>query len=390
MRKLYTTLIAVIMTLTATAQTTPTKMKVNLSNGTSQTFNIADIADVTFEGEEGGGEVTPPTPTVQGVVEIEIPEITSYSESKVYKVMLGETKIAEICLEYINTIDAQRLVIYPVDAQGKAILTKGFSLADGGSVVWNTSANTVTYTAGSDTPIPVVYYIDGNFAWEPNADELESSEVVEDVIVDKRGLLETNTYGIVKIGTQYWMAENLRAKYMTDGTSIPMYKGTQAEEWKGLTKPAYHIIYDDVDDEYGIFTAYGCMYNGYTVKSDKIAPEGWAITSADDWTTLKTYLGSGGGGKIRSTDAAVWNSGVTATNLSGLNIPGGGLFNPAGDGDDRLGEQVYYWTTTKGTNLAGQESDSYLKCMFMNKTSVINVTANHTFEFGHYIRCIRK
>lgn len=53
MRKLYTTLIAVIMTLTATAQTTPTKMKVNLSNGTSQTFNIADIADVTFEGEEG-------------------------------------------------------------------------------------------------------------------------------------------------------------------------------------------------------------------------------------------------------------------------------------------------------------------------------------------------
>lgn len=386
MKKLYTVILAATLALAAAAQTTPTKMKINYKSGFSETISLSTIDNITFVGEDP----TPVAPGVNGTFEIEVPAADSFTESLVYKVMNEENvQVAEICYEYINTVNERRIVIYPCSALGATDLTRGFVTDDGGSIAWDKSANTCTYTAGTDA-VPVLYYENGNLVLEPVSDEHESTILQPYTLEDKRGLLETNIYPIVKIGTQYWMAENLRAKYLNDGTSIPMYKGTQVVEWKALTSPAWHVIYDDVDDEYGIFTEYGCMYNGYAVKDDKIAPKGWAVTSADDWTVLKTYLGTGGGGKVRSTSPAVWNDGVSASNLSGLNIPGGGYFNPAGDGDDRLGEQVYYWTTSIGTDLFGGESDSYLRCMLMSKTSAINITGNHTFEFGHYIRCIRK
>lgn len=386
MKRLYTMITALLLVVAATAQTTPTKMKINLTNGLSQTFELANISDITFEGED---EVIP-EPSSE-VLEIIIP--TDFSESNVIKVLNGDQQVAEICKEYVRSygvVDAQMVVIYPMGSDGKADLTKGFSAYDGGSLVWDLENDSVkSYTVGEGA-LTKIYMQDGAFLTSTTATELVTATLEPYTIVDKRGLLETNTYPIVKIGTQYWMAENLKAKYLTDGTAIPMYKGTQVAEWKALTSPACHIIYDDVDDEYQIFSTYGCMYNGYTVKNEKIAPEGWAVTSADDWTKLKTYLKTSTGGKIRSTSAAVWNDGVSASNLSGLNIPGGGFFNPAGDGDDQLGNQVYYWTTSKGTDFLDRESDSYLKCMLMSKTSPINLTGNHTFEFGHYIRCIRK
>ena len=394
MRKLYTTLIAVIMTLTAIAQTTPTTMKVNLSNGISQTFNIADIADVTFESEEWGGEVMPPTPTVQGVVEIEIPEITSYSDSKVYKVMLGETKIAEICLEYINTLNAQKMVIYPTDTDGKAILTKGVSLSDGGSVVWNESANTVTYTAGTNSPAQQVYYENGKFVWEPNADELEASEVVADKIQDNRGLLEKNSYGIVKIGTQYWMSENLKAKFYRDGSAITNIQSSQIDSWKNTTAGAYHPFADDTDFE----TLYGEIYNAYAFKDSRgLAPQGWDIPELSDYSALKSYLGTSSGNKMKSTVPMDWNdSGNTAytpTDLSGFSANAAGCFLPLsqGDGGDTyLGSRTYFWTKTTGTD-STFGTTGYMYVGLTNVTKALFIaTEPRDATFGYYIRCIRK
>jgi hypothetical protein len=50
--------------------------------------------------------------------------------------------------------------------------------------------------------------------------------------------IEGNIYNTVPIGTQVWMAENLKTTTYKDGiTGIPNV--TDPDTWKGLTGPAY-------------------------------------------------------------------------------------------------------------------------------------------------------
>lgn len=42
----------------------------------------------------------------------------------VQRVMLGDVKVAEVCEEYIKELGERRVIVYPCDAQGRAILTK--------------------------------------------------------------------------------------------------------------------------------------------------------------------------------------------------------------------------------------------------------------------------
>ena len=47
---------------------------------------------------------------------------------------------------------------------------------------------------------------------------------------------EGNKYKTILIGTQTWMAENLKTTSLTDGTPIPVV--TDASAWSGITSPA--------------------------------------------------------------------------------------------------------------------------------------------------------
>ena len=145
---------------------------------------------------------------------------------------------------------------------------------------------------------------------------------------------DNNRYETVTIGTQEWMAENLRVAHYNDGTPIPLVTdGTTWQNSSNAGNPAY-TWYDN--GVYGIpdygAPEYGALYNWYAIDTlsngnKNVCPLDWHVPSDEDWTILTTHLGgvSVAGGKMKETGLGHWNSpNIGATNESGFSgLPGG-------------------------------------------------------------------
>lgn len=309
---------------------------------------------------------------------------SSFNDGWVQRVMYGDVKVAEVCKEYIKEFDDNRIVVYPCDENGYAILTKGVSASDGGTVVWDEENNTVAYTAGNSTALTMVYLVNGEIVISA-PETVEATDVEADLLIDKRGNEEIS-YKIVKIGTQYWLAENLRATKWIDGTAIPMYKSTQATEWNANTTGAYHVFADD--DEY--ISIYGLLYNGYCIaNAEMLAPEGWEVASMDQWTALRSY-GGPTANNFKSDTEYSWNLGKEGNNVTGFNVWAAGLYSSAtGDADD--GADAWYWTTTPYVDpLSSSPTFQMIRFNQTSKNMVRYTTSGHAYTFGHSVRCVRK
>jgi len=177
--------------------------------------------------------------------------------------------------------------------------------------------------------------------------------------------IDGNVYKTISIGTQTWMAENLKVTRYRNGDSIS--KITDATPWSDLTAGAY-CVYSNNSDKGAI---YGKLYNWYSlIDSRNICPNGWHVPTDTEWETLYSYLGgyvSITSNKMRETGITHWayiNDG--ATNVSGFTaIPGGmrdfgGLFTDVGQmgfwwssapaGDYYNLDAVYYYLDNSGVN----------------------------------------
>jgi len=156
--------------------------------------------------------------------------------------------------------------------------------------------------------------------------------------------IERNKYKTVTIGTQVWMAENLKTTKFNDGSSIPIV--TDNEAWIKLTTPAYSWYNNDSTENK---KAYGALYNWYAVSTNKLCPAGWHVPTDEEWQTLTLYLDGyyTAGGKMKEKGTKHWKSpNIGATNESGFNaLPAGyrslqGIFN-------YIGISAYWWSSTK-------------------------------------------
>ena len=99
-----------------------------------------------------------------------------------------------------------------------------------------------------------------------------------------------NNYAVVKIGTQIWMAENLKTTKYTDGALIPNSGATSGyytnAEWGALTTGALSLYGNNA----GQYTEGPTLYNWYAVNSGKIAPTGWRVPTKDDWVALSNNV----------------------------------------------------------------------------------------------------
>jgi len=133
---------------------------------------------------------------------------------------------------------------------------------------------------------------------------------------------EGNSYKTVKIGSQIWMAENLKATMYNDGTNIPQIK--EGDEWSDLTEGAY-CWYNNEEVSYK--DTFGALYNGFAIASGKICPVGWHIPAVEEMKVLRESLGDSikAGGKLKEAGTVHWLSpNKGADNSSGFTaLPAG-------------------------------------------------------------------
>jgi uncharacterized protein (TIGR02145 family) len=155
---------------------------------------------------------------------------------------------------------------------------------------------------------------------------------------------EGNEYKTVTLGTQEWMAENLKTTKYNDGTPIQMV--TDNEAWVKLTTPAFSWYNNDSTENKN---TYGALYNWYTVNTNKLCPAGWHVPADGEWMTLTTFLEGFriAGGKLKEKGTGHWKSpNTSATNETGFNaLPGGyrsieGVFN-------YIRISGYWWSSTE-------------------------------------------
>jgi uncharacterized protein (TIGR02145 family) len=191
--------------------------------------------------------------------------------------------------------------------------------------------------------------------------------------------IDGNNYYTIQIGTQIWMASNLRVTHYRNADQIPNI--TDATAWQSLTSGAY-CYYNNVSDS---SLEYGKIYNDYTVvDSRNLCPAGWHIPTETEWQVLVTYLGgdSIAGAKLKETGTIHWESPNTgATNETEFyGIPAG----------SRLIDGTFQWNNTNAGFWSSSANDSItvigneLSYSGSNLTTVV-----YKKNEGHAVRCMK-
>ena len=186
------------------------------------------------------------------------------------------------------------------------------------------------------------------------------SSVTSDMVNKTKGKLkdiEDNVYKTIKIGKQWWMAENLKTTMYNDGTPIPYVDDNL--EWKGISTPAY-CWYDNEESTYK--ATHGALYKWQTVNTGKLCPKGWHVPSDAEWKILEMYLGmtqeqsdmegprgAPAGGKLKETGLDYWwEPNFGATNETGFTaLPGGVHVGIPSENDfSGIGEVGCWWSST--------------------------------------------
>ena len=95
-----------------------------------------------------------------------------------------------------------------------------------------------------------------------------------------------NQYGVVTIGEQVWMVENLKTTHYRNGTPIE-YPGANNSAWENNTTGAYAWYDNDITWK----DSYGALYNWYAVNNTNgLCPTGWHVSSDPEWTQLVDYV----------------------------------------------------------------------------------------------------
>lgn len=188
-----------------------------------------------------------------------------------------------------------------------------------------------------------------------------------------------NSYKTVRIGTQIWMAENLRTTSFNDGMEIELIESSST--WDTLSSPGF-CWYNN--DEAGHKESFGALYNGYAVTAGKLCPAGWHVPSADEWQQLIEFLGDtiSGGGKLKEEGTSHWLSpNKGADNSSGFGARAAGIRYFEGTYNALL-SFTSFWSATE----TGEDNQFYLSLYYANPGIGINhISKKHGFS----VRCVK-
>ena len=184
-------------------------------------------------------------------------------------------------------------------------------------------------------------------------------------------------YKTVTIGTQTWMAENLKYLPSVVGPStgsqtspyyyVYGYNGTVVADAKATTN----------------YKTYGVLYNWPAAIN--ACPNGWHLPTDEEWTKLTDYLGGKGvaANKLKETGTTHWKSpNDGATNETGFTALPGGYRKSNGGTFDSLESYGAWWTATEvNTNRAWNRG------MYYYSSIVFKYSTGK--ELGFSIRCVK-
>lgn len=214
-------------------------------------------------------------------------------------------------------------------------------------------------------------------------DEYSDSTAVEylpNSVVD----IDGNVYDAVRIGSQVWMAENLKTTRFANGNSIQLVLNgyinhTQAYRY-------YPRGNESLVEKFGyLYNWPAAMSNEYSSAQNPsgvqgVCPDGWHMPSDPEWEQLIEYVGrqsrfvcdnnSSNIGKALAAQSDWLSNWLTSdpcsigNNLSTNNSTGFSAL-PAGsfgyEKDDDFREYAYFWSSTSNTNVNEAASAYFMK-----------------------------
>jgi uncharacterized protein (TIGR02145 family) len=198
-----------------------------------------------------------------------------------------------------------------------------------------------------------------------------------------------NTYKTIVIGTQEWMAENLKASHYRNGAAIDLV--TNNTTWAGLTTGAtcwYNI------DSASYNCPYGKLYNWYAVADSRgMCPIGWHVPSDYEWKILTKFLDSTAdtncancniaGIFLKSAGTQFWQSN-TANNSSGFSALPGGLRQYSDGAYSDIGGFCYFWSSTQDNIIANAAKS---RIIYYSQDVASAYSGNKRFGFS--VRCTK-
>ena len=274
----------------------------------------------------------------------------------------------------------------------------------------------------------------GGYNGEPDGKEVVDGEGKIISVTDYDG----NVYPVVQIGSQCWLAENMRCTHSPSGQHLyivnPQHKGvnvnqsaiscsSKAAQWymndsTTYAPMRYGLLYNwcaAVDTFYAegniseLATTnqadgFNCVFSGYR---RGICPKGWHVPTNQEWLVMETYVNGGSeptSGSLwrgyfagRLTSSCDWNDANCESyyirpgnykyqerNKFGFCALPASYFinNNTSSFATQIGYDARFWTSSQ------ENTDSaYDREFDWNKEGVMNV--GHSKSFGNSVRCVR-
>ncbi|MFC1483967.1 FISUMP domain-containing protein [Candidatus Neomarinimicrobiota bacterium] len=158
---------------------------------------------------------------------------------------------------------------------------------------------------------------------------------------------EGYSYETVKIGDQWWMAENLRTTHTADGSTLG-----------GV------FVYNNNSGNVG---DYGRLYTWEAALS--ACPTGWHLPSDEEWNVLENHLDSDAGTKLKVGGSTGFNAKMAG-------------YRDAAGGYDLLGVWTMFWSSTYYTN-----DHAYVRNLFADQTGIVRSGVDVNAAIS--VRCIK-
>jgi uncharacterized protein (TIGR02145 family) len=201
--------------------------------------------------------------------------------------------------------------------------------------------------------------------------------------------IDGNIYKTIKIGNQWWMAENLKVKTFSNGMLLQQAQANN--DWRNAN--AAYCQYDENAN------APGLLYNWEAISSNnQLAPAGWHIPTDEEWKIMEKAIGmsdaeANGFGwrgtneseklKVESPQGWTLYGNVWASNASGFTALAGSCRLPdATWGDPGLFATGFWWTATEKT-----EDKSYYRYLDYKTKTIFRNYAYKTY--GMSVRCVK-